>query len=86
MKASVQTEYDYDGMMRAGLRLGLAQQRLQQLSLIIPLQAARARYMHAVADGLRHNYAGYTPVGQGKVWDSSRASKLQPADRFFPCI
>ena len=42
--------------------------------------------MHAVADGLRHNYAGFTPPGEGRVWDSSKANKLEIVGTFFPYL
>jgi hypothetical protein len=42
--------------------------------------------MHAVGDGLRHNYAGFAPGGEGRVWDSSRASKLEIPGTFYPYL
>jgi hypothetical protein len=86
VKAKVQTDYDYDGMMLVTLTLEPTSVPIERLSLCIPLREAAARYMHAVGDGLRHNYAGFTPAGQGQVWDSSQASKLEIAGTFFPYL
>lgn len=85
--AQVRTEYDYDGMMLVTLTLAPAPGvSLRRLTLNVPLRDAQARYMHAVGDGLRHNYAGFTPPGQGRIWDSSKASKLEIVGTFFPYL
>ncbi len=31
--------------------------------------------MHAIGDGLRNNYSGATPAGQGVVWDGTKAAR-----------
>lgn len=87
VRAKVTTEYDYDGMMLVELTLqptGAA--AVHRLSLVVPLRNDLARYMHAVGDGLRHNYAGFTPEGNGRVWDSSKADKLEIVGTFFPYL
>jgi len=87
VKAHVRTDYDYDGMMLVTLTLEpTGRESVERLTLNIPLRDAAARYMHAVGDGLRHNYAGFTPPGQGPVWDSSKASKLEIPGTFFPYL
>lgn len=86
VKAVVRTTYDYDGMMLVRLELPPVAASLHRLSLVIPLDDARARYMHAVGDGLRSNYAGFTPDGQGAVWDSSKAARTELAGTFFPYL
>ena len=86
VEASVSTQYDYDGMMLVTLDLKPTERLVEQLTLSIPLRDDLARYMHAVGDGLRHNYAGFTPNGEGRVWDSSRASKLEITGTFYPYI
>jgi len=87
VRARVETDYDYDGMMRVGLVLApTPTAAVRRLSLAIPLVDHSARYMHAVGDGLRHNYAGFTPPGQGRIWDSSRANKLEIVGTFFPYL
>jgi len=84
LAAEVRTEYDYDGMMLVRVGLAPTPSPIQRLSLAIPLRAEVARYMHAVGDGLRHNYAGLVPPGEGRVWDSSKASRLEIPGTFFP--
>ena len=86
LKAKVSTQYDYDGMMLVTLCLEPTETAVERLSLNIPLRDDRVRYMHAVGDGLRHNYAGFTPTGEGRIWDSSRASKLEIPGTFYPYI
>lgn len=86
LKGHVRTDYEYDGMMLVTLNLEPTSVPVERLSLNIPLRDAAAPYMHAVGDGLRHNYAGFTPSGQGPVWDSSKASKLEIAGTFFPYL
>ena len=76
LEARVQTEYDYDGMMLSALTIEpTGDASLDRLSLEIPLRNPMARYMHAVGDGLRSNFAGFTPPGEGPIWDSSRANR-----------
>jgi hypothetical protein len=86
VKAHVATQYDYDGMMLATLTLEPTATPVDRVSLAIPLRDSRARYMHSIGDGLRHNFAGFTPAGQGRIWDSSRASKLEIIGTFFPYL
>ena len=65
-------EWDIDGLMTWTLTLkkGL---KLDSLKLVIPMKAAEATLMHACVDGLRNNYAGYIPKGEGRVWDGTKA-------------
>jgi len=87
VRAKVTAEYDYDGMMLVRLALEpTGEAAVHRLSLVVPLEDAKARYMHAVGDGLRHNYAGFTPEGTGRVWDSNRANKLEIVGTFFPYL
>ena len=64
--------YDVDGLMTWTLTLkkGL---KLDSLKLVIPMKASEATLMHACVDGLRNNYAGYIPKGEGRVWDGTKA-------------
>jgi hypothetical protein len=87
LNARVRTEYDYDGMMLVTLTIDPTQDAsVHRLSLVLPLREPLARYMHAVGDGLRHNYAGFTPSGQGRIWDSTKANKLEISGTFFPYL
>lgn len=87
VRATVDTQYDYDGMMLVTLELApTGGTPVEGLSLVVPLDAARARFMHPVSDGLRHNYAGVVPPGEGAIWDSSKAGKLEIPGTFYPYI
>ncbi len=86
VSASVTTDYDYDGMMLVTLAIEPTEEPIERLSLAVPLDDKLARYMHAVSDGLRHNYAGFTPAGNGRVWDSSQANRLEIPGTFFPYL
>ena len=73
-------------MMLMTLNLQPAQAAVRRLSLVVPLRDAAVPYLHAIGDGLRHNYAGFTPAGEGRIWDSSRASKLEIIGTFYPYL
>lgn len=86
LTAHVETEYDYDGMMLVHLRLDPCEAPVQRLSVVLPIVEAEAKYMHACGDGLRYNYAGFVPEGQGQVWDSSKGNKLEITSTFYPYL
>ncbi len=87
LAARIRCEWDYDGMAKIFLRLAeAAGASIDRLSLEIPLDDALCGYMHACGDGLRHNYAGFTPEGTGAIWDSSQANKRDIIGTFYPYI
>jgi len=86
LTAAVRTEYDYDGMMLVHLTLAPTKTPVRRLSIVIPVVEREARYMHAVADGLRHNYAGFVPSGEGRVWDSSKGNRIDLVGTFYPYL
>ena len=86
LKGSLKTQYDYDGMMKCTLTLQPCQTSVRGLTLRIPLSGKIAGLMHACGDGNRHNYAGQTPTGSGKVWDSSKGNKIKIIGTFYPYI
>lgn len=89
LTAAVRSEYDYDGMMRVVLSLRQAptpDTTVDRVTLVVPLRNGLVRYMHACGDGLRHNYAGKVPVGEGVVWDSSHGNKLNLVGTFYPYL
>ena len=60
---------------------------VQRLWLEIPLCADEVPLLHTVTAGVRQNYAGATPPGQGVVWDGSRAHQYQRwLNAFVPYI
>jgi len=87
LRANVRTEWDYDGMAKVFLTLEAAPgESIARLSLEIPLDDAQMGYMHACGDGLRHNFAGRTPEGEGAIWDSSQANKVDIVGTFYPYL
>lgn len=87
LNARMQTTWDYDGMMLVKLKLrSEGGEKIDRLTFSIPLKDSEAGYMHSVGDGLRHNYAGFVPRGEGSVWDSSKANKLDIIGAFFPYV
>ena len=81
---SAKTEWDVDGMMTWTLTLRPG--RHAPMSLEIPIRAERARLYHSVADGLRFNPAGEIPAGEGRVWDSSRPTRVALIGSYLPYI
>ncbi|MCD6351487.1 MAG: hypothetical protein J7M26_05160 [Armatimonadetes bacterium] len=86
LRAKVLTHWEQDGMGEVTLVLLPGRGRVDRLSLEIPLDDAEMPYMHACGDGLRYNYAGATPAGQGPVWDSSKANKTNIVGTFYPYL
>ncbi len=87
VKVRVRTEWDLDGMAKVFLTLlPSAGATVDRLSLEIPLDDAQMIYMHACGDGLRYNYAGKAPAGEGAVWDSSKANKTNIVGTFYPYL
>ncbi|MCC6578899.1 MAG: hypothetical protein IT440_00525 [Phycisphaeraceae bacterium] len=86
MQARVDTQYDYDGMMKCTLTLPPCAAEVKELTLRIPVKNSLATVMHACGDTLRANYAGSVPTGEGKVWDSSRGNKLDIIGTFYPYL
>ena len=66
-----------DGCMKVEMQLspGRSPSEISRLWIEIPLRDAEVPLMHAIGDGLRQNYAGAAPAGQGVVWDGSKAPR-----------
>ncbi|NQT53509.1 hypothetical protein HQ576_15730, partial [bacterium] len=87
LDARVTCAYEMDGMMKVTLDLAPAgDQPVTGLDLVIPLRDDVAKLMHVCGDGLRFNYGGATPEGEGLVWDSRKASRLEVAGTFIPYV
>ncbi len=69
------SEIEMDGLMRVTLKLEPVANPvpLERLSLEIPLVDKECPLMHQVHDGLRQNYSGKTPPGEGEIWNSTQA-------------
>ncbi|HOJ39298.1 MAG TPA: DUF6067 family protein, partial [bacterium] len=80
-------QLEYDGLMKVTVNLNQKGKTLiDRLSLVIPLKARRARLMHVCGDGLRFNYGGVVPAGQGIVWESKNASRNLLLGTFIPYV
>ena len=87
VRGTVRSEWDYDGMAKLTVTLpAAAGKSLDRLSLEIPLDDAQMPYMHACGDGLRYNFAGFTPKGDGPIWDSTQANRTALVGTFYPYI
>ena len=87
VSARVLSEFDVDGMMKVTLSIEpKGPMPIERLDLVIPLREEVAKLMHVCGDGLRFNYAGEVPKGEGVVWDSRKASRLEIAGTFIPYI
>lgn len=86
LAGSTQSHWDYDGMMRCVIKLQPTRQPVDSLTLVIPLDDSEAPLLHACADGLRFNYAGVTPVGTGRVWESSKARHHDIIGTYVPYV
>ena len=53
-------------------------QAIQRLWIEIPLKDREVPLLHTVGDGLRQNYAGAVPAGQGAIWDGTKAHRDEP--------
>jgi len=86
LAGTTRAEWDYDGLMKWTLEIGPSKQPIESLTLVIPLDDKLAPLFHACTDGLRFNYAGATPAGQGRVWDGSKAARNSIIGSYVPYI
>jgi hypothetical protein len=75
--AKTRATLDVDGSMKVEMDLlpGAHPAEIRFLWLEIPLRNAEVPLMHTIGDGLRQNYSGGTPAGEGHVWDGSRCAR-----------
>ncbi len=87
VKGRTQMTMEYDGCAKVTLTLAPTDdQPIDALRLVIPLTDKEAPLMHAVGDGIRFNYAGKVPSGEGRVWGSDKASRSQILGTFLPYL
>ncbi|MDQ3030694.1 MAG: hypothetical protein M3R09_11865, partial [Actinomycetota bacterium] len=82
-------QWDYDGVMKCELDLGPATPAgaaVDAVTLVIPLRDGQAPLMHVSTDGLRFNYAGKAPPGEGRVWDGSKAARNSIVGSYVPYV
>lgn len=79
--------FDYDGCMKVTLDLPPSGRTpIESLDLVIPLKDSAMPLMHACGEGLRSNYAGDVPQGEGTVWTSLQASRDGLLGTFLPYL
>lgn len=81
--------WDYDGVMKCELELGpstSAGAAVDAITLVIPMRNSEAPLMHVSTDGLRFNFAGNTPAGEGRIWDGSKAARNSIIGSYVPYV
>ena len=81
---ATESTWDVDGMMT--WKLTLKPGHYEPMALVVPIKAERAKLFHPCADGMRFNYAGVVPPGEGLVWDSSKAPRTSIIGDYLPYI
>jgi len=80
---------EFDGLYKVTLTLRPKQaSSVKSLKLVLPYAQAMAEYIHAVTAEIRSGfYYGYTPKGQGKVWDCIQlGDKTMKVGSFIPYL
>ncbi|MBQ7207815.1 MAG: hypothetical protein IJS01_08465 [Lentisphaeria bacterium] len=71
---------EYDGFQYVDVTLsGAPQDKLERLTLQIPLRDAETPFFHAVSNFIRENPSGRIPAGEGIVWDGSKLPRRTAA-------
>jgi hypothetical protein len=87
LRATAHARMDVDGFL--WIDLDLPEQPavvVDGLDLVIPVRADIARLMNVVTDRTRHNEAGAVPEGEGVVWRSAEARRVELRGSFVPYI
>ena len=82
----VETDWDFDGSMKWSITIETGTQPIDALILTVPLYNGLCPLMHACTDGIRFNYAGVVPEGEGVVWQSSQAARNSIIGSYVPYI
>ncbi len=87
LKGRTVSALDYDGCAKVTVRLQpTGGEVIDALDLVIPLVDALAPLMHSCGDGLRFNYGGRVPPGEGTVWTGKDASRAGLRGSFVPYL
>ncbi len=80
VRFTARSTIEIDGCMKVQMQMlpGTRPAELKRLWLEIPIKDSEAQLMHTLGDGLRHNYAGAVPAGEGRVWDGSKVARTEP--------
>ena len=79
-------EWDYDGLLKWTLDIKPSVERVEAVTLVIPLDDKLAPLFHACTDGLRFNYAGSSPKGEGRIWDGTKAARNSILGNYVPYV
>ncbi len=83
----LKTTLEYDGFLTVRLILDPKKpEKLDRLTLTIPVKSEIARLMHCVGARLRTNYAGNIPEGTGRIWDSTQSCRDNINNTFIPYL
>ncbi len=86
LRGTTRATWDYDGTMKTALTLEPTQEEIERVTLIIPVEGELAPFLHACTDGIRFNYAGKMPEGEGVIWKSSQASRQSIIGSYVPYL
>lgn len=86
LNGGTRSEWDYDGLMKWALTLEPGPQKIESMTLVIPLDDRLMPLFHACTDGIRFNYAGRTPAGARRIWDGTKAPRNSIIGSYVPYI
>lgn len=86
ISGSVNVVWDYDGLMLWKLILDKTTVKIDSLRLVVPVSNEIAPLMHECTDGIRFNYAGFVPKGEGVVWNSKKAARSTLGGNIVPYL
>ena len=81
LKGKTVIHFEFDGMMKFDLLMEPGV-KVDSLRMVVPMDAKKAYLFHESGDGLRFNFAGYTPAN----WKSSDAAKRNILTSYIPYI
>ncbi len=86
LRGKTEMNMDYDGFLLCTLTLDPGQAEVESLDLEIPLANEEVSLMHNVGAGIRGNYAGKVPSGEGLIWSNFNAVAYGYPDNFIPYL
>ncbi len=77
LQVDTRSTIEPDGCMKVEMQLGPGRSpsEISRLWIEIPLRDAEIPLMHSIGDGVRQNYSGAAPAGEGVVWDGAKAAR-----------
>ncbi len=81
LKGKTNFHFEFDGMMKFDLVMAPGV-KVDSLRMVVPMDAEKAYLFHESGDGLRFNFAGFTPEN----WKSSDAAKRNILSSYIPYI